>query len=227
MSGLIAPAMSTAVEIDIVDDILVARATTAAVPHATRSNHGGTFSRPLPGVRPRKDERSTRRAMDTLRLVVDLNRCQSYGQVRLRRAAGLPFPGEESLEYDYAPGSDVERAAAAARCRRSPSALRPVPRRRTRRTRARSDERRTHRCGRRFAGRPAARGGGARAGIHRRAHPDRRQAPLSLRPGPVVQGGAVGPAERRAQATPPSAPAQRRCGGRGCPTAPRRTSTFP
>jgi hypothetical protein len=43
--------------------------------------------------------------MDTLRLVVDLNRCQSYGQVRLRRAAGLPFPGEESLEYDYAPGT--------------------------------------------------------------------------------------------------------------------------
>lgn len=52
-----------------------------------------------------------------LRLVVDLNRCQSYGQCVYAAPTVFRFHGEESLEYDYAPGDgvrrEVERAAAA------------------------------------------------------------------------------------------------------------------
>ncbi|MEU4849320.1 ferredoxin [Streptomyces gilvosporeus] len=52
-----------------------------------------------------------------LRLVVDLNRCQSYGQCVYAAPAVFRFHGEEALEYDYAPAADtrreVERAAAA------------------------------------------------------------------------------------------------------------------
>jgi len=52
-----------------------------------------------------------------LRIVVDLNRCQSYGQCVFAAPTVFQFHGEESLEYDYAPGEDVrtevERAAAA------------------------------------------------------------------------------------------------------------------
>lgn len=52
-----------------------------------------------------------------LRLVVDLNRCQSYGQCVYAAPTVFRFHGEESLEYDYAPGNaarpEVERAAAA------------------------------------------------------------------------------------------------------------------
>ncbi|MCQ4041519.1 ferredoxin [Streptantibioticus rubrisoli] len=54
---------------------------------------------------------------DTLRLVVDLNRCQNYGQCVYAAPTVFRFHGEESLEYDYAPGEaarrEVERAAAA------------------------------------------------------------------------------------------------------------------
>ena len=52
-----------------------------------------------------------------LRIVVDLNRCQSYGQCVFAAPTVFGFHGEESLEYDYAPGehvrAEVERAAAA------------------------------------------------------------------------------------------------------------------
>lgn len=52
-----------------------------------------------------------------LRLVVDLNRCQSYGQCVYAAPAVFRFHGEEALEYDYAPDPgrrrEVERAAAA------------------------------------------------------------------------------------------------------------------
>ena len=51
------------------------------------------------------------------RLVVDLNRCQSYGQCVFAAPTVFRFHGEETLEYDYAPGDhvrdQVERAAAA------------------------------------------------------------------------------------------------------------------
>jgi ferredoxin len=54
---------------------------------------------------------------DELRLVVDLNRCQGYGQCVYAAPAVFRFRGEEVLEYDYAPEPgarrEVERAAAA------------------------------------------------------------------------------------------------------------------
>ncbi|WUX64748.1 ferredoxin [Streptomyces sp. NBC_01431] len=50
-------------------------------------------------------------------MVVDLNRCQSYGQCVYAAPAVFRFHGEEALEYDYAPAAgtrrEVERAAAA------------------------------------------------------------------------------------------------------------------
>jgi ferredoxin len=56
-------------------------------------------------------------APETLRLVVDLNRCQSYGQCVFAAPTVFRFQGEESLEYDYAPDESthrqVRRAAAA------------------------------------------------------------------------------------------------------------------
>ncbi|MFF2809622.1 ferredoxin [Streptomyces sp. NPDC058000] len=53
-----------------------------------------------------------------MRLVVDLNRCQSYGQCVYAAPAVFRFHGEESLEYDYAPdaGAHREVARAAAAC---------------------------------------------------------------------------------------------------------------
>jgi ferredoxin len=52
-----------------------------------------------------------------VRIVVDLNRCQSYGQCVFAAPAVFWMYGEESLEYDYNPddalGEQVERAAAA------------------------------------------------------------------------------------------------------------------
>ncbi|MFE0187865.1 ferredoxin [Streptomyces sp. NPDC059008] len=54
---------------------------------------------------------------DAPRLVVDLNRCQSYGQCVYAAPTVFRFHGEEALEYDYAPDpgtrSEVARAAAA------------------------------------------------------------------------------------------------------------------
>ncbi|WP_328608900.1 ferredoxin [Amycolatopsis sp. NBC_00345] len=52
-----------------------------------------------------------------MRVVVDLNRCQSYGQCVFAAPEVFRFQGAESLEYDHVPdaGSDqaVERAALA------------------------------------------------------------------------------------------------------------------
>ena len=52
-----------------------------------------------------------------MRIVVDLNRCQSYGQCVFAAPSVFEFRGEEALEYDCAPDDalrlDVERAAAA------------------------------------------------------------------------------------------------------------------
>jgi ferredoxin len=53
-----------------------------------------------------------------LRLVVDLNRCESYGQCVFAAPAVFRFHGSESLEYDYAPHSNarLEALRAAAAC---------------------------------------------------------------------------------------------------------------
>ena len=52
-----------------------------------------------------------------MRIVVDLNRCQSYGQCVFAAPTVFRLHGEESLEYDYQPDEaqrvQVERAAAA------------------------------------------------------------------------------------------------------------------
>jgi ferredoxin len=52
-----------------------------------------------------------------MRIVLDLNKCQSYGQCVFAAPTVFRFHGEESLEYDYAPDDalreQVERAAAA------------------------------------------------------------------------------------------------------------------
>ena len=52
-----------------------------------------------------------------MRIVVDLNRCQSYGQCVFAAPTVFRMYGEESLEYDYNPDDalreQVERAAAA------------------------------------------------------------------------------------------------------------------
>ena len=52
-----------------------------------------------------------------MRILVDLNRCQSYAQCVYAAPAVFWMRGEESLEYDYNPDDAlrelVERAAAA------------------------------------------------------------------------------------------------------------------
>lgn len=52
-----------------------------------------------------------------MRVIVDLNRCQSYGQCVFAAPEVFRFRGEESLEYDHAPAAvsdrEVERAALA------------------------------------------------------------------------------------------------------------------
>jgi len=52
-----------------------------------------------------------------MRIVVDLNRCQSYGQCVFAAPTVFRMYGEESLEYDYNPHGTVRekviRAAAA------------------------------------------------------------------------------------------------------------------
>jgi ferredoxin len=52
-----------------------------------------------------------------MRIVVDLNRCQSYGQCVFAAPTVFRLYGEESLEYDYEPDEtlreQVVRAAAA------------------------------------------------------------------------------------------------------------------
>jgi ferredoxin len=52
-----------------------------------------------------------------MRVIVDLIRCQSYGQCVYAAPTVFRFNGEESLEFDYAPDDarreEVERAVAA------------------------------------------------------------------------------------------------------------------
>ncbi len=52
-----------------------------------------------------------------MRIVVNLNRCQSYGQCVFAAPTVFQMHGEESLEYDYTPDDalrvQVKRAAAA------------------------------------------------------------------------------------------------------------------
>lgn len=52
-----------------------------------------------------------------MRIVVDLNRCESYGQCVYAAPAVFRLHGEECLEYEYAPDEavrgQVEAAAAA------------------------------------------------------------------------------------------------------------------
>ncbi len=52
-----------------------------------------------------------------MKIVVDLNRCQSYAQCVFAAPTVFRMYGEESLEYDYNPDDalrkQVERAAAA------------------------------------------------------------------------------------------------------------------
>jgi ferredoxin len=52
-----------------------------------------------------------------VRVIVDLVRCQSYGQCVYAAPTVFRFNGEESLEFDYAPDDalreQVERAVAA------------------------------------------------------------------------------------------------------------------
>jgi ferredoxin len=52
-----------------------------------------------------------------MKIVFDLNRCQSYGQCIFAAPKVFHFHGEQSLEYDYNPDDElrvqVERAAAA------------------------------------------------------------------------------------------------------------------
>ena len=49
-----------------------------------------------------------------MKIVVDLNRCRSYGQCVLAAPKVFRFHGEQSLEYDYNPDDElrvqVERA---------------------------------------------------------------------------------------------------------------------
>ncbi|MDT8913217.1 ferredoxin [Amycolatopsis sp. PS_44_ISF1] len=45
-----------------------------------------------------------------MRVLVDLNRCQSYGQCVFAAPEVFRFRGAESLEYDHGPGADSDRA---------------------------------------------------------------------------------------------------------------------
>jgi ferredoxin len=45
-----------------------------------------------------------------VRIVVDLNRCQSYGQCVFAAPEVFRFRGEESLEYDHVPGAASDAA---------------------------------------------------------------------------------------------------------------------
>lgn len=51
-----------------------------------------------------------------MRIIVDLNRCQSYGQCVFAAPTVFEFRGEEALEWEYAPDDslrwEVERAVA-------------------------------------------------------------------------------------------------------------------
>lgn len=60
---------------------------------------------------------STKKRETAMHVLVDLNRCQSYGQCVYAAPEVFRFRGAESLEYDHVPDSEfdrsVERAARA------------------------------------------------------------------------------------------------------------------
>ena len=45
-----------------------------------------------------------------MRIVVDLNRCQGYGQCVYAASSVFRFKGEESLEYDHVPDAEFDGA---------------------------------------------------------------------------------------------------------------------
>ncbi len=45
-----------------------------------------------------------------MRVLVDLNRCQSYGQCVFAAPEVFRFRGAESLEYDHVPDAEFDRA---------------------------------------------------------------------------------------------------------------------
>jgi ferredoxin len=45
-----------------------------------------------------------------MRVLVDLNRCQSYGQCVYAAPEAFRFRGAESLEYDHVPDRESDRA---------------------------------------------------------------------------------------------------------------------
>jgi ferredoxin len=45
-----------------------------------------------------------------MRVLVDLNRCQSYGQCVFAAPEVFRFRGPESLEYDHVPDAEFDRA---------------------------------------------------------------------------------------------------------------------
>ena len=53
-----------------------------------------------------------------MRIVVDLNRCETYGQCVYAAPAAFRLHGEEFLEYDHAPDEEMrgQVVAAAAAC---------------------------------------------------------------------------------------------------------------
>lgn len=53
-----------------------------------------------------------------MRIVVDLTRCQSYGQCVFAAPTVFRFHSEEALEYDYTPNDEVRKQVkwAAAAC---------------------------------------------------------------------------------------------------------------
>ncbi|HWO62167.1 MAG TPA: ferredoxin [Umezawaea sp.] len=49
------------------------------------------------------------KARNTMRVLVDLNRCQSYGQCVFAAPEVFRFRGAESLEYDHVPDEKLDR----------------------------------------------------------------------------------------------------------------------
>ena len=148
----------------------------------------GTYPRLGPGMT--RSLRNARRSPN-VRILVDLIRCQSYGQCIYAAPSVFRFNGELSLEFDYAPDDalreQVERAVAACPVQAIriglPDApperahgLMPEARRERQHGRGERAIRWSDRHRRRLSGRLASRRGAASGGLHRVADPDRRRA---------------------------------------------------
>jgi len=55
-----------------------------------------------------------------MKIVVDLNRCQSYGQCVFAAPKVFHFHGEQSLEYDYNPDNELRAQVERPRARFRP-----------------------------------------------------------------------------------------------------------